>query len=256
MRLGSCALCLGPCIILFLMPRLPDETVTLLARDLGAVLDAHVPGWTSHQTHDPGLTLLELIAYLADVLVYREPSADMARRATEGIARLRALTVACDAAALERVRYFEGRLLTASDLNDDQHYHRDTLKRALLALHGDGIVKGLDVTIDGSAGGDDLDVTISAGAAITPAGELLVIDPCRRCRLRVGGDAGFVVLAYTERETHLVPVPGDATLPQASRIEEGVGVTFDPVSPPDAVAIARLIRDASGWRVDAKRPTA
>ena len=177
------------------------------------------------------------------------------RACTDVIATLRALTAECEVGTIERVRYFEGRLLTASDLNDEQRYHRDKLKRALLALHGTGIVKGLDVTIDGATAGSDVDVNISAGAAITPAGELLVIDSCRRCRLRVRGDAGFVVLSYTERETHPVPVPEDATLPQASRIEEGVGVTFDAVSPPDAVAIARLIRDVTGWRVDAKPPS-
>lgn len=237
------------------MPKLPDETVESLARELAAVLDRNAPGWTSDHTHDPGITILELMAFLADVLIYRETSADRAARVTDVIATLRALTAECEVETIERLRYFEGRLLTASDLNDEQRYHRDKLKRALLALHGTGIVKGLDVTIDGATAGSDVDVNISAGAAITPAGELLVIDSCRRCRLRVRGDAGFVVLSHTERETHPVPVPEDATLPQASRIEEGVGVTFDAVSPPDAVAIARLIRDVTGWRVDAKPPS-
>jgi hypothetical protein len=195
------------------------------------------------------------MTYLTDVLAYRQMSDSAKQCATEVIARLHRLTTECDARALERVRYFEGRLLTASDLNDDQRYHRDKLARALLALHGDGIVKGLDVTIDGHDGGTEISVSISAGAAITPAGELLVVErPCRPCRLRVGGDSGVVFLTYTERETGstlVAPLPDGNADVQAARIEEGVGVSFGPAAPADGVVIARLTRSAGVWHVDA-----
>ena len=243
----------GPCIIPR-MPRLSDETVSALAHDLAGVLHAHVPGWTSGDPHDPGLTILEVMAFLADTLAYRERSDAERRRAADVIARLGALAAGCAGDAMERVHYFEGRLLTASDLNDDQRYHRKKLARALLALHGDGIVKGLDVTIDGDGGGVEISVSISAGAAITPAGELLVIEqPCRRCRLQVGGDAGFVVLTYTERETGstlVAPLPDGTAEVQAARIAEDVGVSFGAAVPAEGVAIAQLIRSTSGWQVD------
>jgi len=236
------------------MPRLPEESVAAFARELAALLDAHAPGWTNHEPHDPGLTILDVMAFLADMLAYRQGSDAERQRAADVIARLRALAAGCAGDAMERVHYFEGRLLTASDLNDDQRYHRNKLARALLALHGDGIVKGLDVTIDGDGGGTEIDVSISAGAAITPAGELLVIGrPCRPCRLQVGGDAGFVFLTFTERETGstlAAPLPDGTADVHAARIEEGVGVSFGAAVPADGVAIARLIQSTSGWHVD------
>lgn len=235
------------------MARLPEETVSALARDLAAVLDAHVPGWTTSQPRDPGITILEVMAYVIDVLAYRQMSGPAKQRATEVVGRLHALIAGCDARATERVRYFEGRLLTASDLTDDQQYHRGKLKRALHALHGDGIVKGLEVDIDGDGSGIEIGVSIGAGAALTADGELLVIDDCRRCRLRADGEAGFVFLTYTERETGSTaasPGPDDSPLRHAARIEEGVGVSFGGAAPPDGVVIARLIRASTGWHVD------
>ena len=130
------------------------------------------------------------MAYVIDVLAYRQISGPAKQRATEVVARLHALIAGCDARATERVRYFEGRLLAASDLTDDQQYHRGKLKRALHALHGDGIVKGLDVEIDGDGSGIEIGVSIGAGDALTADGELLVIDDCRRCRLPADGEAG------------------------------------------------------------------
>ena len=78
-------------------------------------------------------------------------------------------------------------------MTDDQRTIAANSKRALHALHGDGIVKGLEVDIDGDGGGTEIGVSISAGAALTADGELLVIDDCRPCRLRADGEAGFVV---------------------------------------------------------------
>ena len=73
------------------MARLPEETVSALARDLAAVLDAHVPGWTTSQPHDPGITILEVMAYVIDVLAYRQmsgrPRSSAQRRSSGGFTR-------------------------------------------------------------------------------------------------------------------------------------------------------------------------
>ena len=48
---------------------------------------------------------------------------------------------------LARLNPFEGLCLTASDMADEQAYHRNNLKRHALFLHGHGIVQGLQVEL-------------------------------------------------------------------------------------------------------------
>ncbi len=49
---------------------------------------------------------------------------------------------------LRRLNVFEGLCLTAQDLSDEQLYHRRTLHRHSLFLHGFGIVQGLQVELE------------------------------------------------------------------------------------------------------------
>lgn len=57
---------------------LDDEQWSALARELRRAAARVAPGWTDSGTHDPGVTVLELLAYaLADQTV--EPDADGAR---------------------------------------------------------------------------------------------------------------------------------------------------------------------------------
>ena len=62
------------------MRQLTDEQrqtlASVLARDV-----AHVaPDWTAHNTHDPGITVLELLAYVLTELQYRTNSTLIATR--------------------------------------------------------------------------------------------------------------------------------------------------------------------------------
>jgi hypothetical protein len=230
------------------MPQLPDETVITLARDISSVLDALVPGWTPQRQHDPGITLLQVMAFLGDVVVYRQSSTDLASVAAQVVDRLRALTADCEVSELTRIRYFSGQLLTAGDFNDDQRYHRDKLRRVIRHLHGRGVVSGLEVQVEESSS-DRGAVRIEPGAAITPDGELLVVNACRRCDVTLQGEASFVSLVYTEHNTRSVATGDPASL-EASRIEEGVGVVLTADPPHDGVAIARLVHGADGWHVD------
>jgi hypothetical protein len=54
-----------------------------------------VSDWTDHNVHDPGITLVELLAYVADLLSYLQDQA-----AAEGSARRRWRAVAAGAAAV------------------------------------------------------------------------------------------------------------------------------------------------------------
>jgi len=52
-------------------PRLDDRRYEDLLEELLARVPAHTPEWTPQQTGDPGRTLLELFAWLADTILYR-----------------------------------------------------------------------------------------------------------------------------------------------------------------------------------------
>ncbi|MGM0758803.1 MAG: putative baseplate assembly protein [Thermodesulfobacteriota bacterium] len=52
-------------------PRLDDRRYEDLVEELLARVPAHTPEWTPQQTGDPGRTLLELFAWLADTILYR-----------------------------------------------------------------------------------------------------------------------------------------------------------------------------------------
>ena len=61
---------------------------------------------------------------------------------------------------LKKNRFFSGKLLTAEDLELEQGYFREKLKRHNGYLHGFGVVFGLEVSKNGR------DVAISPGLAI------------------------------------------------------------------------------------------
>ena len=52
-------------------PRLDDRQYADLVEELLARVPAHTPEWVPQQTGDPGLTLVDLFAWLADTLLYR-----------------------------------------------------------------------------------------------------------------------------------------------------------------------------------------
>ena len=52
-------------------PALDDRSYGDLVQEMLASIPAHTPEWTSQQTGDPGRTLIELFAWLADTILYR-----------------------------------------------------------------------------------------------------------------------------------------------------------------------------------------
>jgi phage tail-like protein len=113
--------------------------------------------------------------------------------------------------APERPRYFEGKLLSEDDLNDEQEYHRSKRRVHNRLLHGWGVVAGLDVT----AGESQSRVVLSPGYALDPCGnEILVPEPVTvdvsgALPAGVGGKrAAYLAVRYAESPSSPVPSPG------------------------------------------------
>ena len=53
------------------LPTLDDRTYTDLVTEARALLPIYAPEWTNHNPSDPGVMLIELFAYLTELLLYR-----------------------------------------------------------------------------------------------------------------------------------------------------------------------------------------
>lgn len=53
------------------LPRLDDRSYEDLVTEARALIPAYAPDWTDHNPSDPGIALLELFAWLAEMLIYR-----------------------------------------------------------------------------------------------------------------------------------------------------------------------------------------
>ena len=229
-----------------------------LVRALNKTMTAHAPGWTDHNDSDPGITTLELMAYLGEALLFNRETvpggSDAASRIIRALERYKEGTVLLGAETLvaetwsgtKRPRYFSGRVLTPDDLTAEQEYHLAAHRRHLQRLHGFGIVDGLKVTLGTS--GDTF--TVEPGTAIDGHG--------REIQLREPVTAGIpdststparLVVEYAERAVDAVPGTQDDG-PEWSRIEEGCRVVLANDSCAHEVTIARLIRDQNNWRAD------
>jgi hypothetical protein len=54
-----------------LLPNLDDWTYDDLVKEGTEFIPSHAPEWTNHNPSDPGIMLVELFAYLAEMLIYR-----------------------------------------------------------------------------------------------------------------------------------------------------------------------------------------
>src|SRR5262245_49362599 len=53
------------------VPKLDDRTFQDLVNETKRLIPRYCPEWTDHNVSDPGVTLIELFAYIADVMLYR-----------------------------------------------------------------------------------------------------------------------------------------------------------------------------------------
>ena len=226
------------------------QWLTLTAA-LDRTMREHAPGWTDHSQHDPGVTMLELIAYLAEDLQHNG-------RVVEGGGPALARAIrALDAYALKpiatsgtvRPNYFPGRVLTADDFREEQEYHREKHRRHLQMLHGFGVVDGLDVEV----ANDGATIAIEPGLAIDRYGREIVLDDLVVTPIPSDAPSPICVLVrYAERMVDPVPVADGAATAgtEPSHIEEVCDVSLVPDPREDGIAIARLIRENAAWRVD------
>ena len=84
---------------------------------------------------------------------------------------------------IRNVNFFDGRLLTAADLRDEQRAGRTRHGHLVRAL-GDGVVEGLEVTLASAGAGDQTPVvSVAAGLALTRDGRSLELPSARTVSL-------------------------------------------------------------------------
>ena len=217
-----------------------------LVRDLTARIAVFAPDWTEHTDSDPGITVVELFAFLTESLLYRQEGS---RR---GVARLREIVERlervhasrCPDGTLTRNRYYTGKLMSVADFEQEQQYLRTKHRRHNRLLHGVGIVSGLDVSVEtGRAGGEPV-VVVSPGFAISQEGEELLLCERATSNMCLGKEVCYVTVRLAERPTN-VDVGGEA-----SRIEESAEIAVVEDVASGLLAIARLRRDGDTWQPD------
>lgn len=163
-----------------------------------------------------------------------------------------------------RPRYFDGRLLTAQELRQEQEYHERKRRLHNLLTLGPGAVAGLRVSPDGPS------VTVSPGVAIDPLGREVVVPTAvtlrRDSTARGPRRRSFVVLRAVEEMIDPIPQlslrdEGSAAgTPLAhtgefTSIRDGYKLTLDATPPtdPEALVLATIVppgrrRQAAGRR--------
>jgi hypothetical protein len=222
-----------------------------VAEILGVVRRAQ-PDWTDRHTSDPGITLLELVAWLSEVaLCHADSIPEQGRRAAlRAIGALAPHSPPCgqDEGVLLRPRYFSGRLLSVADLQLEQDYLREKLRRHNRALHGVGIVRGLGVSVEATTDASDGRLRVEAGFAIDPCGNELALGRGAVLALPEGGERLFVSMRHWDRPCSPVPSTDGESMP--SRIEEVCVVALVDTVVEPAIALAQLLHTEGQWLVD------
>ena len=200
------------------------------------------PDWSGFDEYDPGITLVNLFAWLSESLLYRTGTAVDARRE----AALGLLLSLRSCGPLVRPRYFAGQMLTAETLEAEQNYHREKQWRHNLALLGFGVVSGLSVQVNEDGGGPR--VVVEPGYAIDPQGDEIALCTCVALRLPTTPSEAFVSLRGWDRQFAPVPTSSGS---EDTRIEEACVIAISKCAPATAVPLAHLVRGPAGWTVDA-----
>ncbi|MDQ2961644.1 MAG: hypothetical protein M3R31_00590 [Pseudomonadota bacterium] len=224
-----------------------------LVAELKKTIAAQLPEWTDSNEADPGVTLLELFAWLTENLLYR--AHDMPERgraaALRAITALSALAYPITRASttVTRPYYFSGQLLDAATLQAEQDYHRDKLRRHNRVLHGFGIVSGLGVHVEPSSDPEGGRIIVDPGYAIDRRGEEIALCAGAALAAPSVGDEAIVSLRSWEHPCPL-DLPARSGELGVTRIEEVCVIGFAQTVSPPALALARLIRADGGWSVD------
>jgi hypothetical protein len=228
---------------------LTDSEWRKLARDLAHRVHVATPDWTDANQHDPGVTIAELVAFLAESLLFREDRSPRAEARLAGIVdeladRVRKGSYS-DVPAPTRNRYFFGKVMGVDDFTAEQDYLRDKHRRHNLLLHGVGVVWGLDVSVHTSQA-DGGQIHVAPGLALSPEGEELAVCMPLTSALGSARSPAVVTLRLVDRPLVEVPTEDGA---EASRVEEIVEVGVED-APTSHLALARVKRSGRAWRLD------
>src|SRR3982074_1302527 len=103
---------------------------------------------------------------------------------------------------LERARFFRGKQLTPEDLELQQQYFREKLKRHNRILHGFGIVSGLKVTAKSGQ------IVVESGLALDCEGNEIVVGITESVVLPPANEwqTAFVNVRFVEECSELAPI--------------------------------------------------
>jgi hypothetical protein len=133
----------------------------------------------------------------------------------------------------KRINAFQGLMIDAAVWRDAHDYHREQLRLHHRALHGFGVVQGLDVGVVGT----DNTLFVQAGVALDQLGNYIVVPQpiARRLETTVSGLL-YVVLRFVDE-----PEPPDNGSAQSARVVEGFTLTVETQPPSGAyVELARF----------------
>lgn len=244
---------------------LTEEQWTILAGDLQRSLRSVAPEWTDTNTHDPGITVLQVLCYLVTDLRHRGGALDDHAREFARMLSERARSLADSppgdvnddcGQGLQRINYFAGRALGVDDFNAEQEYLIARLRRRNRFLHGSGVVSGLGVTIEDAPGGSY--VTIAPGLALDPLGNEICVESPVQMALPADRSDILVLLRYAERPCRNAPamagtsvnVFDDLSIAHPTRIVETFSAELSDAPGGDSVPIAKLRQVHTRWLVD------
>jgi len=244
------------------MRTLSKEQWQSLASALTREVTRVAPDWTTSNTHDPGITVLELLSYALTELQYRSNAIDangraLARRVAQLADSLADLVGTDDCPrGLQRVNFFAGQLLSVADFTAEQDYIRHATHRRNRVLYGAGVVSGLHVTLERT--GSNTKVVVAPGLAFNARGKEIEVSVPASVLLPAQGKVLLVLLHYAEQPCR--PLPALATDPQTdsqaqvrfSRITETFSATLAPSADDTAIALARLNFSRGRWALDRK----
>ena len=241
------------------MRKLSEEQWRSLASSMEHAMARVAPDWTTHNTHDPGITVLELLSYALTDLQYRSSAIDANGRAlarhvaqlADSLAGATRTDADCPPGA-QRVNYFSGMVLGTDDFTAEQNYFLRKIHRLNRMVHGAGVATGLSVTLERT--GSSAQVLIAPGLAFNPRGEEIEVCAPASLLLPALGKSLLVLLHYAEQPCSPVPVVDPQADPQArfSRITETFSATLAPGTDDTAVALARVNFSRGRWVLDRK----
>lgn len=137
-----------------------------------------------------------------------------------------------------RVNPFRGLLVDETTWADAHDYHRNQMRFHLLAMHGVGVVQGLDVVASQPA---DLRVTVRPGLGIDAEGRMLLLT--EPVTVLIPGQSNFatvfVVMEYDEKPTMMQNITENGS-PQPARILEECTVRASLEAATTGVELARI----------------